>query len=161
MGMECERLTMRPLTVMELMEILSEGQKIITESALTEIIRDAIKNKIDTMQRTPKEVHEWLTYWLITTRQKGQGIGLIGSKNLPDEQGYVEIGYIIGREYRRQGYMTEALEGFLDWLYQWPFCTGAELFIRSANLPSVKVAEKCGFRYEGMMDIYRRYRYSF
>lgn len=133
----------------------------VMESALTEVIRDAIEHKIDRMQKAPEEAHEWLTYWLIQKKQQTQGIGLIGSKNLPDEEGYVEVGYIISREYRRQGYMTEALEGFLDWLYQWSFCAGAKLFIRSANLPSVKVAETCGFQYEGMWDVYCIYRYSF
>lgn len=158
---ECKRVKLRPLTLHELEELDAKNQKILAESALSEVIKLAIKQKIERMQRAPKEVHPWLTYWLIEQSQKNQGIGLIGSKFLPDEEGYVELGYVLAREYRTNGYMREAMEGFLDWLYEWSFCNGARLLIRPANLPSIRVAEACGFTYIKTEDIYRIYRYDF
>lgn len=100
---------------------------------------------------------------LLADRKKEQkrGIGLVGCKYLPNEDGYVEIGYTMAKEYRNQGYMTEALLAFLDWLYEYPFCKGAKLLIRSANLPSRKVAENCGFLHQGREDIYEVYQYDF
>ena len=157
----CERLMLRPLSLKEMEQIQNGSQDFLEKSVLTKVIMSAVEHKIEQMHMVQADVHPWLTYWLITEKESGIGIGLIGSKYLPDLEGYVEIGYGIAREYRGRGYMTEALEGFLDWLYEYPFCTGAKLQIRSANLPSIRVAEKCGFQYEGVEDIYEVYRYLF
>lgn len=73
----------------------------------------------------------------------------------------MELGYGMAREYRRMGYMTEALETYLDWLYGWPFCRGARLRILPANLPSIKTAETCGFMLMGQEDVYLLYEYEF
>ena len=131
------------------------------ESLLTEVIISAIEYKTAQMSMVPEEAYPWMNYWLITERESGQGVGLIGSKHLPDEEGYVELGYAIAEEYRNHGYMTEALEGFLDWLYMHPFCLGAVLSIHEANAASVKTAQKCGFQYERLKEGYRIYRYKF
>ncbi len=158
---ECERLQLQALSLEEMEQIACGRQQFLKESVLSEVIKTAIVKKIDRMRAAPGEAQLWLTYWLIQEKNNGQGIGVIGSKYLPDKEGYVELGYAVARECRGNGYMTEALEGFLDWLYEFPFCKGARLSIRSANLPSVKVAEKCGFQYKKMQDIYRIYQYDF
>lgn len=158
---KCERLLLRSLSLSEMEQIQNEDQIFLEKSVLTDVVKSAVSYKIEQMKKVPKEAHPWLNYWLITEIKGGCGIGLVGSKHLPDESGFVELGYGIAAKYRNRGFMTEALEGFLDWLYQFSFCSGAFLSIRAANLPSVKVAEKCGFSYEGMQDIYRVYRYRF
>lgn len=156
---ECARLILTPLSLEEMETIQGGKQNLIKESALSEVIKSAVAHRIERMRKAPKEMSPWLSYWLATERTSGEGVGLIGCKYLPDEDGYVELGYAVARECRNKGYMTEALLGFLDWLYECPACVGATLAIRSANLPSVRVAEKCGFRFEGMRDIYRIYKY--
>lgn len=157
----CERLELKFLTLEEMKQIQTGEQNFIKESVLSEVVKTAISEKINRMSEVTEEVHPWLTYWLIQEKESGQGIGVIGSKFLPDEEGYVELGYAIATEYRGNGYMSEALEGFLDWLYEFPFCNGALLSIRNENIASVKVAEKCEFEYVEMRDGYRVYRYSF
>lgn len=159
--MECERLLLEALSLEEMEQIRDGKQNFLQESVLSEVIKIAVVQKMERMKQVPVDVHPWLTYWLIKEKNSGQGIGLIGSKYLPDEEGYVELGYAIAREYRCCGYMTEALEGFLDWLYEFEFCNGARLSIRSANLPSMRVADKCGFLFQKTQDIYRIYQYDF
>ena len=73
----------------------------------------------------------------------------------------VELGYAMAREFRRNGYMAEALLAFLDWLYECPFCTGARLRILPSNFPSLKTARSCGFIQAGQEDIYFIYQYNF
>lgn len=159
-GMESERLTLYPMSKEELLQILEEEQNLLLKSVLSPVIRRAIRSKISKMKKVPEEVHPWFTYWRITDKE-GNGVGLIGGKGLPGEDGVVELGYAIAREYRRMGYMTEALFAFLDWLYECPFCTGARLRILPANLPSLKTAESCGFFQTGQEDIYLLYLYEF
>lgn len=130
------------------------------ESVLSPVIRRAFRSKISKMKKMPKELHPWFTYWRIV-KKSGENIGIIGSKGLPGEDGMVELGYAMAREFRRNGYMAEALLAFLDWLYECPFCTGARLRILPSNFPSLKTARSCGFIQAGQEDIYFIYQYNF
>lgn len=152
---------MTPLSLQELSRLADGRQDFLEASVLTEMIHSAILHKIELMQKLPPDTHLWLTYWLIAEQGSGRGIGVIGSKYLPDENGYAELGYAIAKEYRRRGYLTEAMTEFLDWMYEWAFCNGAVVYIREENLPSVKAAEKCGFEYEQVYEGYLMYRYRF
>ena len=158
---ESERLYLYALSLEEIKQIIDGTQTFLQESAVSEVIAQAVRRRYDRMEQAPKEAHPWLTYWLIEKKEQKRGIGLVGCKYLPNEDGYVEIGYTMAEEYRNQGYMTEALLAFLDWLYEYPFCKGAKLLIRSANLPSRKVAENCGFLHQGREEIYEVYQYDF
>lgn len=156
-----ERLALTPLSLQELERLADGSQDFLEASVLTETIHSAVLHKIENMKKLPSDTYLWLTYWLIQKQDGGQGIGVIGSKSLPDEDGYAELGYAIAREYRRRGYLTEAMTEFLDWMYEWPFCSGAVLYIRDANVPSIRAAKKCGFLYEEMYGMYGVYRYKF
>lgn len=110
--MKTSRLLLRPLSLEEMERILYGSQEFLELSVLTPVITDAVAHKIKQMRLTPVEAHPWLNYWLMKEKTSGRGIGLIGSKFLPDSSGYVELGYAVAEEYRNRGYMTEALNGF-------------------------------------------------
>jgi len=62
----------------------------------------------------------------------------------------LEIGYILfDLQRRRQGIMTEALSLFTDYLFQSTKIHRVQLIIADGNIASEKVAQKCGFTYEG------------
>ncbi|HWE98722.1 MAG TPA: GNAT family N-acetyltransferase [Caulobacteraceae bacterium] len=78
----------------------------------------------------------------------GQGaIGVIGLH--PNDAGATEVGYWLGRAYWGQGYMTEALEGALDWAArEW----GRRRIVSghfADNEASAAVLIKAGFLYTG------------
>lgn len=62
-----------------------------------------------------------------------------------------EIGYQIFKPYRGKGYATEALKLFSSYLFELKPINRLEICIFEGNTPSRKVAEKCGFVYEGKM----------
>lgn len=159
--MECERIELRPLSLKEMEQIQAGEQSFLETSVLSDVIKTAIDYKIERLRLVPAEAALWMTYWLIREKTSGKGIGLVGSKYLPDKNGMVEIGYAIAAEWRNHGYMREALDGFLDWLYEYDFCNGARLSIRSSNVPSLKVADNCGFVWKKTEDIYEIYEYMF
>lgn len=53
--------------------------------------------------------------WLLVDRQKHRIIGSFFFKHPPNAQGEVEIGYGTEQGYQKQGYMTEAIGGLIDW----------------------------------------------
>lgn len=160
--MECKRLILRELSLEETRQLLEDGQDLLEDSVLTEEVLLAMVDKAERLRMLPKEARPWMAYWMIRARDGGRGIGLIGSKHLPDRQGYAELGYIMAAAHRGRGYMTEALRGFLGWMHTYPFCNGARLSIQETNGASLRVAEKCGFWPDGKKrGGYLLYRYSF
>jgi ribosomal-protein-alanine N-acetyltransferase len=78
---------------------------------------------------------------------------IIGSiwffKSIPYFDG-LEIGYTMFAPHQRgQGIMTEALSLFSDYLFQSTKIHRVQLIIAEGNIASEKVAQKCGFTYEG------------
>jgi [ribosomal protein S5]-alanine N-acetyltransferase len=76
-------------------------------------------------------------------------IGSIGAKNLDYKNQKTEIGYWIGEPYWNKGYMSIALKQFTDLLQKKFKINRIEAYPFSYNLPSIKVLEKTGFKFEG------------
>ena len=58
-----------------------------------------------------------------------------------------ELGYAMSKEYRRQGYMSEAVNAVCNHLFQNEYIKRITLEILPDNLPSLGVARKCGFSF--------------
>ncbi len=62
-----------------------------------------------------------------------------------------EVGYrIFKEEDRGKGYTTEALQIFVAYLFELKPINRIEIQLSKDNIPSRRVAEKCGFKYEGL-----------
>ena len=64
------------------------------------------------------------------------------------------IGYWISKEYSNRGYMTEAVNMVTDFAFNELALHRLEINIRPENEPSIRVAEKCGYLYEGLRPRY-------
>lgn len=90
-------------------------------------------------------------YWLVEEKASGELIGNAGvaefKRNLtPSIVGKPEFGWMIASKAQGKGYATEAAEASLAWVDgKFP---GAVMtcIIDPENAPSIRVAEKCGFR---------------
>ena len=58
-----------------------------------------------------------------------------------------ELGYAMSKEYRRRGYMSEAVNAVCNHLFQNEYIKRITLEILPDNLPSQGVARKCGFSF--------------
>lgn len=58
-----------------------------------------------------------------------------------------ELGYAMSKEYRRRGYMSEAVNAVYNHLFQNEHIKRITLEILPDNLPSLGVARKCGFSF--------------
>lgn len=107
----------------------------------------AIRMKLEKMRHAPIEEHPWLTYWLAILPSEDRGIGLLGFKGLPSEDGDVELGYGIAPEYRCRGLATEAASCLIEWAFSDPRCLGVTAIgVRSGNEASERVLAKLGMR---------------
>jgi RimJ/RimL family protein N-acetyltransferase len=90
-------------------------------------------------------------YWVIRERQSGHFVGEVGladfRRELAPLQGSPEIGWVLAPWAHGRGLATEAASAVLEWGRQ-HFGEGTRFvcLIDPANAPSLRVADKLGFR---------------
>ena len=65
----------------------------------------------------------------------------------------VTIGYALNRAYWQQGYMSESLQGLLEYLFQKLHVWDVAASVYSDNFSSLKLLNNCGFTYIGSTTI--------
>ena len=71
-------------------------------------------------------------------------IGMVGM-GLDETLNEVEAAYFMSEKYRRKGYTKEAINALVEWCLKVSDIKYLILTIDCANIPSNKLAEKCGF----------------
>jgi len=89
--------------------------------------------------------------WYFLSRATGPRvlIGVGGFTGLPDADGTVEVGYSVLEENRRSGFATEAVGALVEWAFAHPRVTRVVGRTLPELAPSIRVLEKCGFRFAG------------
>ena len=65
-----------------------------------------------------------------------------------------EVEYCIGRSYQNKGYTTEAVKAITAHGFNTVGFNRIQVSCRHVNIPSKRVIEKCGFKYEGTLRQY-------
>ena len=101
-----ERLELLALSCDELKELSGrrETKPQLAENLFSLNAERAIHSKLKKMTPADLKNHVWFTYWLLTVRASGLGVGLAGFKGPPNENGEVDIGYGLAPDYEGQGY---------------------------------------------------------
>ncbi|GKU25095.1 GNAT family N-acetyltransferase [Clostridium folliculivorans] len=148
--LESERLLLKPLSFRELQYInnneINNVENPIESESIMDSVKLAISKKIRKMQNINEDIHEWYTYWLIINKENKKGMGFIGFKGVPDINGYSEVGYSISPNYRKRGFMTEALETSINWAYGFQDAKGITAEVLRTNIGSIRVLNNCNFK---------------
>ncbi len=82
----------------------------------------------------------------------GGGFAGVGVAPRIDRPGRTaELGYVVAAAARRRGVGTRALRLLTEWAFDDLDAVRLELLISVANLPSQRVAENCGYVFEGVL----------
>ena len=87
--------------------------------------------------------------WAITLKDTGKVIGSMGAYIENERAKSVNSGYIIARDYWRQGYTSEAYSALIDYLFRETEVLRIEAYHDIQNIGSGAVMRKCGLAYEG------------
>ena len=109
---------------------------------------EATKEFITTIQLPHIEMDNALDL-AITLKGEDQVIGSIGTVNDFLQEDYAEIGYVIGEKYWNQGYMSEAFEAVIAFLFTHTPVTRIRSIHHLENQASGRVMQKCGMKYTG------------
>lgn len=85
----------------------------------------------------------------ITLREEDRVIGMIGLTGIKKFEGTATIGYWLGEDYWRNGYMTEALERVINFAFDRLRLRRIDISAFVENESSIGLIEKMGFNYEG------------
>jgi RimJ/RimL family protein N-acetyltransferase len=81
----------------------------------------------------------------------GRFVGLGLAPDIDREAGELELGYIVAKQARGRGIATEILRLLTRWAFDEVGAQRAYLIIDVKNAASARVAERCGYRLEGVM----------
>jgi [ribosomal protein S5]-alanine N-acetyltransferase len=160
---ETDRLKLIPLSLGQLESLLSQQSQVEKEIGITLSknitvgrVEKAIKMKLEKMEDASEAYLNWITYWLLVIKSTSLGVGLLGFKGFPNENGFAEIGYGIDPAHRSMGYVTEAVIGMVEWAFIEPACqTIIAPGTQKSNPASNRVLEKVGMQvYEETGEIF-------
>lgn len=99
---------------------------------------------------TVKNCHYKRGYEYGIFNNEGRYIGNVGVVNIDWLNNSAEITYFIGDAYWGKGYASEAVQGMLAFAFENLGLERVQGRCMKGNPASLKVMEKCGFRYEGL-----------
>ena len=96
-------------------------------------------------------------FWIVEDRHSGQLIGEAGIMDLrrdiqPSLDGTLEAGWALLPAYHGRGLAGEAMRLVIDWTDRQHLARDLSCIIADGNLPSLRLAEKLGFRRSGTGD---------
>ena len=86
--------------------------------------------------------------WLVFSKDTGELIGRAGLEHREyHNEIELDLGYVIGKKYQRQGYATEICEAIISFAKENTGFERMNVLIKEENLASKKLAQKLGFLY--------------
>lgn len=96
-----------------------------------------------------EQKHPFSFHWVITL--DGHPVGRVKAWEVSPYNGYVQLGYDVGPDYRNHGYMTEAVSAVVRYMLTEADANRVYCSVRESNIPSQRVCEKVGMIHEGTM----------
>ena len=149
--LETDRLILRGHRVEDFADCLA----LWTDPEVTRFIGGRPSTQEEVWSRLLRYVGHWALlgfgYWVISEKETGRFMGEVGFANFrrviePSLDGMPEIGWALAPHSHGKGYATEAARAAIAWgdVHFGPVRTAC--IIAPENEPSIRVAEKCGYR---------------
>lgn len=148
---DTERLTLRVPTLLD----FEESFAMWSDPTVTRHIGGKPSTREDMWSRLLRYVGHWelLGYGFWTVREKGTGrfvgeVGLMAFRRelVPPREASKEVGWALSPWAQGKGFATEAVRAALDWSGRYFGPERMVCIIDPGNQPSVKVANRCGFK---------------
>lgn len=156
---ETERLVIKPLTYNQLLKYIQSDNSLekelalnSTERSISPELKEALEQTILPHVADISKNYLYCTLWTIISKQENKMVGDLCFTGEPTAAGEIEIGYGTYERFRKQGYMTEAVGGIIDWTKNQPAIKAVIAGTDKENRASWAVLEKNGFTKTGETD---------
>jgi ribosomal-protein-alanine N-acetyltransferase len=110
-------------------------------------VAETAKRLEETLTTDPR----WHAGWAVVLKETGQFIGFVNYHNRVPQAQRLAVGYILAAAYWRRGLMTEAMRCFIGHCFSALDAHRIEALIEPENVASMHLAERLGFRREGLL----------
>ncbi|MXQ11956.1 GNAT family N-acetyltransferase [Microvirga makkahensis] len=149
--LETARLVLRAHSVADFAESLA----LWGDPQVTRFISGRPSTQEEIWSRLVRYVGHWALlgfgYWAVEEKATGRFLGEVGFADFrrviePSFDGMPEIGWVIAPHAHGKGYATEAVRAAISWGDEHFEGARTVCIISPENRPSIRVAEKCGYR---------------
>ena len=149
---ETTRLFIRPLTYDQLVKYIKCDHSLEAELNLNETSRTISPELKEAFEQTilpnvADKTKDYLysTLWTGISKAENKMIGDLCIVGEPNSNGEIEIGYGTHDEFQGKGYMTEIVDGIIEWAKKQIIVHAIIASTDKSNTPSFKVLEKNNF----------------
>ena len=149
---ETERLILKPLTYDQLVKYIKADNSLETELNLNKTSRTISPELKEAFEQTilpnvadTTKDYLYSTLWTAIAKDANKMVGDICIVGEPNAEGEIEIGYGTYDEFRRKGFMTEAVSGIIKWAATQPKVLSIIASTEKENIASYKILLKNNF----------------
>lgn len=150
---ETDRLIIRKLSMADVCDcfaITSDSRvlKMMVALPLHKTLKDTEEYLFQIVTNYEQDKNEW---WAVVEKESNRVIGFCGFVEYKPHFRRVELGYMFAYDYWGKGYATEASKALIDYGFNMMNLNRIEATVDPENNASIKILEKLGMHYEGLM----------
>ena len=149
---ETKRLIIKPLTYEQLIKYIRCDNSLDEELNLNETtitispeLKEAFEQTILPNVADKTKNYLYSTLWTAISKTENKMVGDLCIIGEPNENGEIEIGYGTYEEFQNKGFMTEIVQGIIEWVKSQPRVKSIIASTDKSNIASYKVLEKNKF----------------
>lgn len=151
MRLETKRLELVPLLPYQLrlwvedIPALERGLRCSYQSEPMEgVFLEIVKNQLAVTEKNRND-YLWHSFWFLIRKTDRVVVGSADFKDVPNTKREVEIGYGLGKEFERKGYMTEAVQAMCRWAMEQEKVSHVIAETDIDGFASQRLLQRCGF----------------
>lgn len=146
--LETERCIVREITI----EDIDSVYHIYDNPIITQYVEGLYEDRNEEREFTEAYIENMYGFygygmWVVVEKETKE---IIGRAGLGNRDGYkeLELGYVIDVDHQNRGYASEVCSAIMKYAKEKLGCSDMNAFIRKENIPSIRLAERLGFRWE-------------
>ena len=162
---ETERLVLKPLTHDQLIKYIRLDNSLEAELNLNQTARTISPELKEALEQTilpnvsdPGKNYLFSTLWTVISTEENKMVGDLCFVGEPNTEGEVEIGYGTYEEFRKRGFMTEAVAGMIKWAEKQPNIRSIIASTEKSNIDSYSILERNNFIKSGETETLYNWR---
>ena len=162
---ETERLIIKPLNPDQLIKYIRLDNSLETELNLNETkrtispeLKEALEQTILPNVADTSKNYLFSTLWTVISTEENKMVGDLCFVGEPNTEGEVEIGYGTYEEFRKRGFMTEAVAGIIKWAEKQPNIRSIIASTDKSNIDSYSILERNNFIKSGETETHYNWR---
>jgi RimJ/RimL family protein N-acetyltransferase len=162
---ETERLIIKPLTYEQLTKYVRLDNSLETELDLNATSRTISADLKEALEQTilpnvadSNKNYLFSTIWTLISKADNKMVGDLCFVGEPDADGVIEIGYGTYEEFRKRGFMTEAVGAMIKWAKKQPDIRTIIASTDKTNVDSYSVLQRNNFQKSGETETLYNWR---